>query len=275
VQKQKPVNSSSPYKEKIYTVIFEAETPAGRIFDVFLLVTIILSIFVVFLESIQDVRGMFGAELYYLEWVFTLLFTVEYLFRLYSVRKPLKYALSFFGIVDLLAIIPTYLSLFVVGTQYFLVIRILRLLRVFRIFRLTHFVREGLVLGSALRASRPKIIVFLMTVLSIITIVGALMYVVEGPENGYNSIPLSIYWAIVTLTTVGYGDISPQTPLGQFLASLVMIIGYSIIAIPTGIVSVEIAEASKRQVNSETCPNCLKTGHDSDARFCKYCSSKL
>lgn len=270
-------NSSPGYKKKLYTIIFEADTPAGRAFDVALLWAILLSVIAVFLESIQELRRDYGTVFLIAEWIFTILFSIEYVLRLMSVRKPLSYALSFFGVVDLLAILPTYLSLVFTGAQYFLVIRILRLLRVFRIFKLTHFISQAGVLKSALKASRAKIIVFLLTVLTVVVIIGAIMYVIEGPKHGYTSIPVSIYWAIVTLTTVGYGDISPQTPLGQLLASAVMIIGYAIIAVPTGIVTVELAEAAKRgdTFSSKVCPNCLAEGHDKDAGYCKLCGTKL
>jgi len=271
----KPAEDTYKWKQKSYSVIFESDTPAGQRFDIILLWTIILSVIVVFLESVPSLRDRYGYEFRILEWSFTILFTIEYIFRLLSVAKVSRYAFSFFGIVDFLAILPTYLALLIPGSQYFLVIRILRLLRVFRIFKLTHFLKQADILKVALSASREKIAVFLLTVLSIVVIIGTLMYVVEGPSNGFTSIPISIYWAVVTLTTVGYGDISPQTPFGQFLASLVMITGYAIIAVPTGIVTVELAEAARRGTTVRVCPNCAKTGHDADAEFCKYCSEKL
>jgi voltage-gated potassium channel len=270
-----PAASASDKRKKLYRIIFEADTPGGKAFDVALLWAIILSIAVVFLESIRALKLMFGNIFYILEWFFTILFTLEYVLRLYSVNKSLRYARSFYGVVDLLAILPTYLSLFVAGSQYLLVIRILRLLRVFRIFKLTHFITQADVLKRALLASRLKITVFIFTVLSIVVIIGALMYVIEGPENGFTSIPVSIYWTIVTLTTVGYGDISPQTPIGQLLASVVMLTGYAIIAVPTGIVSVELAEATRQAVKTKACTNCLREGHDTDAVYCKYCGSVL
>lgn len=275
MKKQSKISPESSWKEKLYLIIFQADTRGGKLFDIILLWAIILSVLAVFLETIPSVRESFGKELIIIEWIFTILFTIEYIFRLISVKKRMKYAVSFFGIVDFLAIVPTYLSLFVTGSQYFLVIRILRLLRVFRIFKLTHFLSQAYILRNALKASREKIAVFLLTVVSLIVIIGALMYVIEGPQNGYTSIPVSMYWAIVTLTTVGYGDISPQTPVGQFLASVVMIIGYAIIAVPTGIVTVELTEASKRIKDNRTCPNCLKEGHEKDASHCKYCGTKL
>ncbi len=275
MQNQKPVGETKPWRTKIYEVIFEADTPSGKLFDVLLIVAILLSVTVVFLESIVVLKNDYGRIFYALEWGFTILFTVEYLLRIISVNKPLKYIFSFYGIIDFLSIAPTYLSLIVVGSQYLLAIRILRLLRVFRVFKLTHLLTQSNILVGALKASRAKIAVFLFAVLTSVVVIGAVIYVVEGPENGFTSIPVSMYWAIVTLTTVGYGDISPQTPLGQFIASIVMIMGYAIIAVPTGIVSVEIASAARKQITTQVCPNCLAEGHDKDATHCKYCGSKL
>ena len=261
-------------RNKLYEIIFEADTPAGKWFDIVLLWGIILSVLVVFLESISELRSDYGDIFYYLEWFFTILFTFEYFLRIVSIKKASSYIFSFYGVIDLLAILPTYLSLVIVGSQYFLVIRILRLLRVFRILKLTHMVRQATILRRALIASRGKIAVFLFAVLSLVVVIGSVMYVIEGPENGFTSIPVSMYWTIVTMTTVGYGDISPQTTLGQIFASIVMIMGYAIIAVPTGIVSVEMADATKK-ISSQVCPNCLKEGHDIDADYCKYCGSAL
>jgi voltage-gated potassium channel len=262
-------------KHKLYGIIFEAETPAGRVFDIMLLVVILASVIVVSLESVVDLRRQFLHVFQALEWAFTILFTIEYALRIYSSPKPLKYIFSFFGIIDFLAIIPTYLSLFVVGSQYLLVIRVFRLLRIARVFRLTRFVNEGQVLSKALRASLTKITVFLGVVLMMVVVVGAVMYVVEGRASGYTSIPKSIYWAIVTLTTVGFGDITPVTPLGQFLASCLMITGYGIIAVPTGIVSVELANAERLSTSTRVCPNCHKEGHTLQANYCDYCGHEL
>lgn len=262
------------WRQRIYEIVFEAETRPGRIFDITLISLILLSVFTVFLESVKGVRDVFGPELLIAEWAFTLLFTFEYILRLISVRRPVRYALSFYGLVDLLAILPTYLSLLIPGTQYLLVIRILRLLRIFRILKLTSYISEGRVISTALRASKQKIIVFLVAVLTIITVVGSLMYVVEGEENGFTDIPTSMYWAIVTLTTVGYGDLSPKTGLGKFLASIVMIIGYGIIAVPTGIVTAELARAAK-PASTHVCPECHAEEHDLDAIHCKYCGTRL
>ena len=275
MQNQKPAGETKPWQTKIYEVIFEADTPSGKLFDVLLIIAILLSVTVVFLESIEELKNDYGKIFYALEWGFTILFTVEYLLRIISVNKPLRYIFSFYGVIDFLSIAPTYLSLIIVGSQYLLAIRILRLLRVFRVFKLTHLLTQSNILVGALKASRAKIAVFLFAVLTSVVVIGAIIYVVEGPENGFTSIPVSMYWAIVTLTTVGYGDISPQTPLGQFIASIVMIMGYAIIAVPTGIVSVEIASVARKHITTQVCPNCLAEGHDKDASHCKYCGSNL
>ncbi len=262
----------------LYEVIFEADTKAGKTFDIILLWSILLSVTAVILESVASIRETYGAYLYAIEWFFTILFTIEYITRVVCVRRPAVYIRSFFGIVDLLSILPTYISLFVGGSQALIVIRALRLLRVFRIFKLARYVGEASVLMDALRASRVKITVFLVAVLSITLIVGSLMYLIEGsqPGTGFTSIPASIYWTIVTMTTVGYGDIAPQTILGKFLASAVMIIGYGIIAVPTGIVTAELATAGqKRKITTQVCSNCQKEGHDPDATHCKYCGESL
>ncbi len=263
-------------RARLHEVIFESDTRAGRYFDLALIWLILLSVATVVLESVREVREQYGKLLYTLEWAFTLLFTVEYFLRLLSVRRPLRYSTSFFGVVDLLAIIPTYLSVFVPGSQYLLVIRILRLLRVFRLLKLSEYVSEADTLRLALRASRRKISVFISAVVLLVVIIGALMYVIEGEAHGFTSIPVSIYWAIVTLTTVGYGDLSPKTSLGKMLASIVMVIGYGIIAVPTGIVSVELAHAVReKRVSGQSCPLCAAEGHDPDAIYCKYCGEKL
>jgi voltage-gated potassium channel len=259
----------------LHEVIFEADTPAGKGFDVLLIVSILSSVAAVMLDSMGVVRSRHGMLLYGIEWFFTLLFTVEYVLRLLCVGKPFKYASSFYGMVDLLAIIPTYLSLFLPGSQYLLVIRILRILRIFRILKLVAYLSEARLLMRALRASSRKIAVFLFTVLTLVVIFGSLMYVIEGEARGFTSIPRSIYWAIVTLTTVGYGDISPQTGLGQTLASVVMILGYGIIAVPTGIVTVQMTQTFGAKVSTQVCPECSAEGHDSDARHCKYCGAAL
>jgi voltage-gated potassium channel len=263
------------WRTVLHEVIFEADTPLGKGFDILLIGSILVSVIAVMLDSILAVRSHFGSLLYGIEWLFTIIFTVEYLLRLVCVGKPLKYAISFYGIVDLLAIIPTYVSLFLPGSQYLLIIRILRILRIFRILKLAPYLGESRLLMKALRASSRKITVFIYTVMTLVVIFGSLMYVIEGGDNGFTSIPRSIYWAIVTLTTVGYGDISPQTVLGQTVASMVMITGYAIIAVPTGIVTVEMTRAFGRKVSTQACPECSAEGHDSDARYCKFCGATL
>jgi voltage-gated potassium channel len=263
------------WRDRLHEIIFEADTRAGKLFDVSLICSIVLSVAVVLLDSMVVVRARYGALMYAAEWFFTVLFTIEYILRLISVGRPVRYATSFFGVVDLLAILPTYISLFLPGSQYLLTIRVLRLLRIFRVFKLVTYVNEARVITTALRASRRKISVFLFAILTIVIIIGSLMYVVEGAQNGFVDIPTSIYWAIVTLTTVGYGDISPQTALGKAVASVVMIIGFSIIAVPTGIVTAELAQAAKDRVSTQACPSCGLEGHDHDATYCKYCSAHL
>jgi len=264
------------FRRQLYEVIFEADTFLGKFFDVALILTIIASVVVVMLNSVESFNTEYGELLGVLEWIFTILFTIEYLLRLYCVGKSLKYALSFFGIVDLLSVLPTYLSLLVPHTRYFAVIRCLRILRIFRVLEMSSYIGEADRLYDALKSSRKKIIVFLFAVLMIVVIIGSLLFVIEGPENGFHNIPISVYWAIVTLTTVGYGDISPETPLGQTLAAAIMILGYSIIAIPTGMVSVDIYKSyGNRKASTRTCSECSAEGHDTDAKHCKYCGAKL
>lgn len=263
-------------RQRLYEIVFEADTPAGKAFDVALLILITLSILVVMLESITSYRMAYGELFRQLEWIFTILFTIEYLLRLYVTKNARAYATSFFGVVDLLAILPTYLSLFAIGSQQLIIIRALRLIRIFRIFKLGHFLNEGNTIVRALRASRTKIAVFLTFVLLMVLIIGSVMYVVEGSVNeGFSDIPRSIYWAIVTLTTVGYGDITPITPVGQFLSAAVMILGYAIIAVPTGIVSAEMVSQGRKIHTTQVCPHCHREGHDVDAVFCKYCGGEL
>jgi len=263
------------WQNKLHEIIFEADTPAGKAFDVALLIFIGLSVLAVMLESVESFASRFGPILRTLEWVFTISFTLEYILRIISVRKPLGYILSFLGIIDLLAILPTYLSLFFVGTQALIIFRAIRLLRVFRIFKLARYLKEGRVIGLALKASKYKITVFLTAVLSVVLIMGTLMYLIEGAENGFTSIPRSVYWAIVTLTTVGYGDIAPQTLLGQMVAAMIMIMGYAIIAVPTGIVTSELSKVVEKEASTQVCPECSSEGHDVDAKYCKYCSAQL
>lgn len=262
-------------KNRLHEIIFEADTQAGKVFDIVLILSIVFSVAAVMLDSINPVRAEYGYELYIIEWLFTILFTIEYLLRLSCVKSPKGYALSFYGVIDLLAILPTYLSLFFPGTQFLLVIRILRVLRVFRVLKIVQYMSAARLLREALIASKTKIIVFLYTVLTLVVIMGSLMYMIEGEANGFTSIPKSIYWAIVMLTTVGFGDITPQTPIGQILASVIMIMGYGIIAVPTGIVTAEYVNVSRKDYTTQVCPNCSKEGHDSNAEYCKYCGSKL
>ena len=264
-----------PWRLTLYEVIFEADTPAGKAFDVVLLWAIVLSIISVVLETVPAVSEEYGFYLYMFEWFVTVLFTIEYVLRIISAGKPMKYITSFYGIIDLLAILPTYISLVIVGSQYLLVIRGLRLLRVFRVLKLSRYLGEADTLKRALKHSSAKIIVFLGTVLTLVIIIGAIMYLIEGPKNGFTSIPTSMYWAIVTLTTVGYGDIAPQTVVGQILASFVMILGYAIIAVPTGIVSVELGKVDRESKPGKACVNCGLQEHADDAVYCKRCGEQL
>lgn len=267
----------SPFQAKLYQVIFEADTPAGKQFDVWLLIMIVASVLTVFLESIPALAAAHRPLFTTLEWVFTVFFTVEYLLRIYCALRPVAYVRSFYGVIDLLSILPTYLSLFIPGSQVGAVIRVLRLLRVFRVFKLHNFLSQGDVIGQALLRSRRKIAIFLYVVFLMVIVIGSFMYLVEsnGPaRDQFDSIPRSIYWAIVTITTVGYGDISPATTLGQFIAALVMVAGYAIIAVPTGIVSAELITGSKQE-HPKVCPHCMEEGHDNDALHCKYCGGPL
>ena len=263
-------------KRKIHEIIFEADTPAGKIFDVSLFVAIVLSLIAVMLETVPGIREEYGDEMRILEWVFTILFTIEYLLRIYSVTRPWHYIRSFYGIIDLLSILPTFIGLIFAGSQALMVIRGVRLLRIFRVLKLSRYLFEAEMLGKALQASRRKITVFLLAVVMIVIIAGAVMYVVEGGENGFDSIPKSIYWAIVTLTTVGYGDISPGTTIGQFLASIIMILGYGILAVPPGIVTAEMTQHSDGDRHTNTaCPHCGAEGHRHDAEFCFNCGGTM
>jgi voltage-gated potassium channel len=261
----------------MHEIIFEADTPAGKTFDVLLIAAIVLSVTAVMLESVTRIRVAWGPQLLAIEWFFTLLFTAEYIARLLCVQRPWRYAISFFGVVDLLAILPTYLSLLVGGAQSLLVIRALRLIRIFRVFKLAHHLSEARALVANVRRMRAKITVFLVVVMSLIMVIGALMYLIEGsqPNSKFTSIPRSIYWAIVTMTTVGYGDISPQTEVGQALAAVTMILGYSIIIVPTGLFTVGLAGSAVKAVSTQACRNCSAEGHDMDAVFCKYCGARL
>ena len=263
-------------RDRIRIIIFEADTKAGRRFDVTLIGMILLSVLTVMLDSVPQINAKYGQQLYYAEWFFTVLFTVEYAVRLWCIEHSWGYAKSFYGVVDLLSVLPTYLSLWFPGGQFFLAVRILRVLRVFRVLRMVRYVGEAELIAQALAASRRKIIVFVASVLALMVIFGALMYVVEGGTNpAFASIPHSIYWAVTTMTTVGYGDITPTTPLGQSLASFIMIMGYGIIAVPTGIVTLELNEANRRQANTRTCSDCSAEGHSREASYCWRCGAPL
>ncbi len=263
------------FRNALYEVIFEADTPAGKWFDVILIVSILASVAMVMADSVGVIRVAHGRLLAAAEWFFTILFSIEYFLRLLSARNTMKYAGSFYGVVDFLAIVPTYLSLVFPSTKYFAVLRTLRILRVFRVLKLVQYLKEANLLMRAFAASRRKITVFLFAILTMVTLFGSLMYVIEGEANGFSSIPKSVYWAIVTMTTVGYGDISPRTPAGQVLASMIMILGYSIIAVPTGIVTVQIGHEMAKGASSRACPRCGCEGHDRDAVFCKRCGEKI
>jgi voltage-gated potassium channel len=263
-------------KEKIYDIIFEADTRPGKAFDVALLITILFSILIVILESVPRFEARYGEILRVIEWGVTIIFTLEYILRIMVVKKPFAYIFSFYGIIDLLSVLPTYLGIFFVGTRSLVVIRALRLLRIFRILKLTRYTTEGTTIIRALKASREKISVFIFAVLTLVIIIGTIMYLIEGEANGFTSIPRGIYWAVVTLTTVGYGDIAPATNLGQFIASFVMILGYAIIAVPTGIVTAEFTREKRAQKDSQKCCSaCLKEGHEEDAEYCRFCGEKL
>lgn len=267
----------SPFRKKLYEIIFEADTPMGKLFDVVLLVAIAASIIAVAVETVPSIGSKYSNLFTALEWGFTIFFTAEYLARLYCSLRPIRYAKSFYGIVDLVSILPTYLALFIGGGSSLMFVRSLRLLRVFRIFKLAGFINDSTLIINALANSRRKISVFMFFVVIVVTIFGSFMYIVEGGNNdGFDSIPRSIYWAIVTLTTVGYGDISPSTPFGQFLSSVVMILGYAVIAVPTGIVSSEIVkQSSSQELTTQVCPGCYAEGHDHNAKFCKFCGEEL
>jgi voltage-gated potassium channel len=264
------------WRFRLHEIIYESNTRAGKAFDVGLLIAIFTSIIVVMIDSVESIHQQHGQLLKYVEWGYTILFTVEYILRLISIRQPTGYIFSPLGIIDLIALIPSYLSIFFIGAQSLLAFRALRLLRVFRIFKLSRFLTEIDFLTVALKGSLRKISIFLLTVLSLTVILGSIMYLVEKRENGFSNIPESIYWAIVTITTVGYGDISPVTPMGKFVASIVMLIGYAIIAVPTGILTHDMAIAARQKKElPESCPTCGREGHDSDATFCKFCGSAL
>ncbi len=270
-------NNKHNWKSKLHEIIYEADTPSGKLFDVVLLIAILASIVLVMLESVSSFDNKYHDFLNISEWVITILFTLEYIARIVAVKKPLKYITSFYGIIDLLSTIPKYLSLIFVGTLALVALRALRLLRVFRILKLARYLGASNNLVTALKASRAKISVFLFAVVILSIILGTIMYLVEGEENGFTNIPKSVYWCIVTLTTVGYGDIAPQTPLGQFIASIVMVLGYGIIAVPTGIVTAEMTKTKGKKVdtNTQSCPSCSAENHKDNAVFCYDCGHKL
>ena len=265
----------SKLKQNIKTVIFGTDTKAGKLFDEILIVTILISVLIVLLESVSEYKQQYGQILNYAEWVFTILFTLEYFFRMYCIRRSLSYVLSFYGIIDLLSILPTYLSVLLPGAQALSVIRILRVLRIFRVLKLVQYMSEINHLTKALISSKKKIFVFLFSVMNIVVILGSIMYLIEGEIAGYTSIPKSIYWAIVTLTTVGYGDIAPVTPIGQAVSAVIMLIGYSIIAVPTGIITAEIALSTLIQEKNVSCDVCEKNDLAYDSSFCRYCGAKI
>ncbi len=267
-------------KKKMHDVIFETNTPEGKRFDIILLILIAVSVIIVALETVPSIGGRYQTLFIVLEWFFTIIFTIEYALRIYSVKKPWKYITSFYGIVDLVSIVPTYLSIFVSGSQALLVVRALRLFRIFRIFKMARAMNQGFIIVRALKNSTTKILVFLFAVMMVVCIFGSLMYLVEGGSNDkFDSIPRSIYWSIVTITTVGFGDITPVTTLGQFLSAILMIVGYAIIAVPTGIVTSELTKKDnliqESDLSTEHCPSCSKEGHDEDAIHCKYCGELL
>jgi voltage-gated potassium channel len=264
-----------PWQLKVQEVIHGTETPAGKLFDILLLIVILTSIVVVMLESIKLISKTYHDAFIIIEWIITGLFTAEYLLRIISLKKPLTYIFSFFGLIDLLALLPNYLGLFFVGSESLAVIRVVRFLRIFKVLRLSRYMLGADILGDALKNSRHKIIVFLISILTIVIIMGGVMYFIESNESGFTSIPRSIYWAIITITTVGYGDIAPVTALGQAIASMIMLFGYAIIAVPTGIVSSEITSAKKSNVKLHKCSNCNAEGHEVDAKFCKECGGEL
>lgn len=267
--------SAKSLKNTLYDIVFESDTRKGKTFDLILLVVILISVVLVVVESVPRFRERYGEILHLSEWIITIIFSIEYIIRLFITRKPIKYVFSFFGVVDLLSVIPTYLSLILTGVQGLMVIRAIRLLRVFRILKLNRYTNEGTMIIRALKAARVKISVFLFAILMVILIIGTLMYLIEGELNGFTSIPVGIYWAIVTLTTVGYGDITPLTELGKFISAIVMILGYAIIAVPTGIVTAELVRFNKKHDDIRVCPECFNEDNDKDAKFCKKCGAPL
>ncbi len=261
------------FRQTLSTIIFGTDTPAGKLFDMILIYSILISVTAVVLDSVEALHQSYGDWFFYLEWFFTLIFTVEYFLRIYISDRPLRYIFSFFGLVDLISIIPSYLALVIVGANYLLIVRMMRVLRVFRVLKLVRYMSEANLLMRSLYMGRRKILIFFFTVIILSFIFGCLMFIIEGPEHGFTSIPKSIYWTIVTITTVGYGDITPQTVLGQFISILAMLTGYSIIAIPTGIVTAEMSAELGRIRSQKLCSSCNRAGHETDALYCKYCGA--
>jgi len=262
-------------RHHLYQIIYQANTPAGRGFDIFLIMAILTSVLIIVLDSVATITKQYGGLLNTAEWFFTVFFTLEYLLRIFCIHRPLKYIFSFYGIIDLLAIVPAYISFFIPGFHAFLVIRILRVLRIFRILKLVQFINQSNLLTNALLASRFKITIFLFTISTLLVVFGSTMYLIEGPENGFTNIPVSIYWSVVTLTTVGFGDITPKTDLGRAISAIVMVTGYAIIAVPTGIFTAELSQEMKKQhahADQRMCTKCRKIGHELDANYCRiYC----
>lgn len=265
-------------RHTLYQVIYQSHTPSGRGFDIALIILILASVLTIILDSVADISRQYGDQFVIAEWVFTTLFTIEYLLRIFCIHRPFKYILSFYGLIDLLAILPSYVSLIIPGSHYLQVIRILRVLRVFRVLKLVRFINQSNQLLNALMASRLKVTIFLFTISTLLVVFGSLMYLIEGPENGFTNIPVSIYWAVVTLTTVGFGDITPKTDIGRAVSAVVMVIGYAIIAVPTGIFTAELSREMKRQptrLDQRICSKCRKAGHEADACYCCICGTEL
>jgi voltage-gated potassium channel len=265
-------------RHTLYQVIYQAHTPAGKGFDIALIISILASVLTIVLESVAEFSQQYGELLVKIDWIFTILFTIEYCLRIFCIHRPIKYIFSFYGLIDLMSIVPSYISLFIPGSHCLQVIRILRVLRVFRVLKLVQYVNQSNLLLNALLASRQKIAIFLFTISTLLVIFGSTMYLIEGPEHGFTNIPVSIYWAVVTLTTVGFGDITPKTDLGRAISAVVMIIGYAIIAVPTGIITTELSQELKKQqtrLDRRLCPKCRKPGHEIDANYCRICGTEL
>ncbi|KLV09128.1 ion transporter [Photobacterium aquae] len=262
-------------RKKLYNIIFGTQSKAGQYFDIALIIAILSSELILILSSVQDVESQFSRVLYVLEWTFTILFTIEYLLRLYCSPKPWAYVRSFYGVIDLIAVLPSYLAFLFPGSNYLLIVRLIRVMRIFRILKLARYLQDSNILLRSLLMAQRKILVFFSTVAILVTVLGSMLYAIEGPENGFTSIPTSIYWAIVTITTVGYGDIVPQTDLGKAIAAFTMLLGYSILAVPTGIITAELNQEMKHHRNLIRCPNCATSGHDTDANYCRECGTEL